>query len=111
MFHSKYGEIAKMCKESGQPVYITTDGNDELAVMDIRSFKRLQRTLHIREQLLDAARGRSIEAFDRSIDLLVSRLRHKLSDDPRDPSIIKTIRGAGYVFNAQDVQGYTGGSA
>ena len=54
MFHSKYGEIAKMCKESGQPVYITTDGNDELAVMDIRSFKRLQRTLHIREQLLDA---------------------------------------------------------
>ena len=54
MFHSKYGEIAKMCKESGQPVYITTDGNEELAVMDIRSFKRLQRTLHIREQLLDA---------------------------------------------------------
>ena len=54
MFHSKYGEISKMCKESGQPVYITTDGNDELAVMDIRSFKRLQRTLHIREQLLDA---------------------------------------------------------
>ena len=54
MFHSKYGEIAKMCKESGQPVYITTDGNEELAVMDIRSFKRLQRTLHVKEQLLDA---------------------------------------------------------
>ena len=54
MFHSKYGEIAKMCKESGQPVYITTDNNEELAVMDIRSFKRLQRTLHVKEQLLDA---------------------------------------------------------
>ena len=54
MFHSKYGEIAKMCKESGQPVYITTDGNEELAVMDIRSFKRLQRALQIRQQLLDA---------------------------------------------------------
>ena len=54
MFHSKYGEISKMCKESGQPVYITTDGNEELAVMDIRSFKRLQRTLHVKEQLLDA---------------------------------------------------------
>ena len=54
MFHSKYGEIAKMCKESGQPVYITTDGNEELAVMDIRSFKRLQRARHIRQQLLDA---------------------------------------------------------
>lgn len=54
MFHSKYGEISKMCKESGQPVYITTDGNEELAVMDIRSFKRLQKTLHIRGKLLDA---------------------------------------------------------
>lgn len=43
-----------MCKESGQPVYITTDNNEELAVMDIRSFKRLQRTLHVKEQLLDA---------------------------------------------------------
>lgn len=54
MFNSTYGEIAKMCKESGQPVYITTENDEELAVMDIRSFKRLQRTLHIREQLLDA---------------------------------------------------------
>ena len=54
MFHSKYGEISKMCKESGQPVYITTDNNEELAVMDIRSFKRLQRTLHVKKQLLDA---------------------------------------------------------
>ena len=54
MFHSKYGEISKMCKESGQPVYITPDNNEELAVMDIRSFKRLQRTLHVKEQLLDA---------------------------------------------------------
>ena len=54
MFHSKYGEISKMCKESVQPVYITTDNNEELAVMDIRSFKRLQRTLHVKEQLLDA---------------------------------------------------------
>ena len=64
-----------------------------------------------RDQLMEQARGRAMDAFERSIDLLVSRLRHKLSDDPRDPSIIKTIRGAGYVFNAQDVQGYTGGSA
>jgi signal transduction histidine kinase len=41
-----------------------------------------------REQLLDAARGRSIEAFDRSIDLLVSRLRQKLGDDPKSPALI-----------------------
>ncbi len=52
-----------------------------------------------REQLLDAARGRTIEAFDRSIDLLVSRLRQKLGDDPRAPRLIKTVRGEGYLFD------------
>ncbi|WP_044875286.1 response regulator [Pseudomonas sp. LFM046] len=56
-----------------------------------------------REQLLDAARGRSIEAFDRSIDLLVSRLRQKLGDDPRSPRLIKTVRGEGYLFDAKDI--------
>ena len=53
-----------------------------------------------REQLLDAARGRTIEAFDRSIDLLVSRLRQKLGDSPRSPRLLKTVRGEGYVFDA-----------
>ena len=56
-----------------------------------------------REQLLDAARGRSIEAFDRSIDLLVSRLRQKLGDDPKAPQLIKTVRGEGYLFDARDI--------
>ncbi len=56
-----------------------------------------------REQLLDAARGRSIEAFDRSIDLLVSRLRQKLGDDPKAPHLIKTVRGEGYLFDARDI--------
>ena len=56
-----------------------------------------------REQLLDAARGRSIEAFDRSIDLLVSRLRQKLGDDPKNPQLIKTVRGEGYLFDARDI--------
>jgi two-component system OmpR family response regulator len=51
-----------------------------------------------RDQLLDLARGRDARAFDRSIDTLVSRLRRKLADDPREPTIIKTIRGDGYLF-------------
>ncbi len=51
------------------------------------------------------ARGRSIEAFDRSIDLLVSRLRQKLADDPKAPQLIKTVRGAGYLFDVRSVQG------
>lgn len=54
-----------------------------------------------RDQLLDAARGRAAEAFDRSIDLLVSRLRQKLQDDPRLPRLLKTIRGEGYLFDAE----------
>ncbi|MEB0030245.1 response regulator transcription factor [Undibacterium sp. RTI2.1] len=51
-----------------------------------------------RDQLLDIARGKSSLAFDRSIDLLVSRLRQKLSEDSRQPSMLKTIRGEGYMF-------------
>jgi len=51
-----------------------------------------------RDQLLDLARGRDSRAFDRAIDTLVSRLRKKLGDDPRNPRIIKTVRGGGYLF-------------
>lgn len=54
-----------------------------------------------REQLLDAARGKGSDVFDRSIDLLVSRLRQKLGDDPRSPFLIRTVRGEGYLFDAQ----------
>lgn len=54
-----------------------------------------------REFLLDAARGRGMDVFDRSIDILVSRVRQKLNDDPRTPSLIKTFRGEGYLFDAK----------
>ncbi|MDE2309301.1 MAG: response regulator [Betaproteobacteria bacterium] len=54
-----------------------------------------------REFLLDEARGRNMDIFDRSIDILVSRLRQKLNDDPRTPSLIKTFRGEGYLFDAK----------
>ena len=64
--------------------------------------ERPRRVLN-RELLLDAARGRAIDAFDRSIDLLVSRLRQKLGDDPRSPRLIKTVRGEGYLFDVRDI--------
>ncbi|MFS2160234.1 response regulator [Pseudomonas sp. Pseusp122] len=69
----------------------------------LRVFIERPRRVLTREQLLDAARGRSIEAFDRSIDLLVSRLRQKLGDDPRSPQLIKTVRGEGYLFDVRDI--------
>jgi DNA-binding response OmpR family regulator len=51
-----------------------------------------------REQLLELARGSAEDAFDRSVDVHVSRLRQKLGDDPKRPRLIKTVRGAGYVL-------------
>ncbi|GLR82341.1 response regulator [Azospirillum oryzae] len=51
-----------------------------------------------RDQLLDLARGRSAVPFDRSIDVQVSRLRRKIEPDPAEPTLIKTVRGGGYLF-------------
>lgn len=51
-----------------------------------------------RDQLLNLTQGREAELFDRSIDLLVSRLRQRLRDDAREPAYIKTVRSEGYVL-------------
>jgi two-component system, OmpR family, response regulator len=51
-----------------------------------------------RDQLMMLTHGREAEPFDRSIDNQVSRLRHRLGDDPAEPQIIKTVRGEGYVL-------------
>ncbi len=59
-----------------------------------------QRVLN-RDQLLNLTQGRDAELFERSIDLLVSRLRQHLRDDAREPRYIKTVRSEGYVFCAQ----------
>lgn len=58
-----------------------------------------QRVLN-RDQLLNLTQGREAELFDRSIDLLVSRLRQRLRDDAREAHLIKTVRSEGYVFSA-----------
>jgi two-component system, OmpR family, response regulator len=54
-----------------------------------------------RDQLLDLSRGRESGPFDRSIDNQVSRLRRKLGDDPREPELIKTVWGDGYMLAAE----------
>ena len=59
---------------------------------------RPQRVLN-RDQLLNLTQGRDAEIFDRSIDLLVSRVRQRLGDDAREPTYIKTVRAEGYVFS------------
>ena len=51
-----------------------------------------------RDQLVDLTQGREADPLDRSIDVQVSRLRHRLGDDSKDPQMIKTVRGEGYVL-------------
>ena len=54
-----------------------------------------------RDHLMQAATGETLEAFDRSIDVHMSRLRAAIEDDPKNPRRIITVRGAGYVFARQ----------
>ena len=61
--------------------------------------ERPQRVL-TRDQLLDLSRGRAANSFDRSIDILISRLRRKIETDPKEPALITTVRNGGYIFSA-----------
>ena len=82
---------------SGKPISLTTS---EFALLHALA-QRPGRVLG-REQLLQLLHGSAEEAFDRSIDVVVSRLRHKVEDDPRNPRMLKTIRGAGYMLAPGD---------
>lgn len=79
----------------GVGVSLSTAEFDLLMVFLTRPLRVLSR-----EQLLDLARGRDTIPFDRAIDTLVSRLRRKLERDPKNPELIKTIWGGGYMFAA-----------
>ena len=58
-----------------------------------------------RDQIMDALKGHPMEAFDRSIDVHVSRIRACIEDDPKCPTRVLTVRGSGYVFaKKQDAQ-------
>jgi len=58
-----------------------------------------------RDQLLDFARGETHLVYDRSIDVLVSRIRHKLESDPKSPALIRTVRNGGYLFATEVTRG------
>jgi two-component system OmpR family response regulator len=66
----------------------------------LRVFLEHPQRVLTRDQLLNLTQGRQADAFDRSIDLLVSRLRQRLQDVAREPRYIKTLRNEGYVFSA-----------
>lgn len=58
-----------------------------------------------REQLLELTHSESADVFDRTIDVLIMRLRRKIEVNPHQPLLIKTIRGLGYVFSADVLDG------
>jgi two-component system, OmpR family, response regulator len=77
----------------GQPLALTSYEFSLLRVLCENAGRVLSR-----ERLLDLAKGNAEDAFDRSIDVRISRLRQKLKDDPRHPAMLKTVRGSGYVL-------------
>lgn len=57
-----------------------------------------------RDQILDNMRGLEWDAFNRSVDVLISRLRQKLKEDPKNPRYIKTVWGTGYIFIGDEIE-------
>jgi two-component system OmpR family response regulator len=83
----------RLTDPQGAEVILTGGEYELLAVL----VERPNRVL-TRDMLMDLLHGRQAGPFDRAIDVAVSRLRRKLEDDGRNPSLIKTVRGGGYVL-------------
>lgn len=80
-------------RPNGEPLALTTGEFELLCV-----FARHPNRVLNRDQLMELAKGREWAAYDRAIDTQVGRLRKKIEADPDRPTLIKTVRGAGYVF-------------
>jgi len=80
----------------GQPCDLTSYQFDVLLVLAQRPGRVLTR-----EQIMEAVRGKELEAFDRSIDVHMGRIRSAIETDPKNPRRILTVRGVGYVFAKQ----------
>lgn len=86
----------ELLSDDGSVVELTTMEFDLLA-----AFVGHPNRVLTRDQLLDMAHHRRWDPFDRSIDIRIARLRRKIERDPQKPEIIKTVRGAGYIFLPQ----------
>jgi DNA-binding response OmpR family regulator len=83
----------ELLSPAGEEVRLTT-GEFEL----LAAFVNYANQVLSRDRLLDLSRHREAGPFDRTIDVQVGRLRRKLEDDPKNPTMIKTVRGGGYIF-------------
>jgi len=89
----------KLRSPEDKDIELTAAEFDLLAV-----FARRAKRVLSRDQLLDLTKGRNASPFDRTIDVQLSRLRRKLEKDPRNPALIKTVRGVGYIFACDVVE-------
>jgi two-component system phosphate regulon response regulator OmpR len=86
-------EAHRLYDADGQEVPITSMEFDLL-----KAFVEHPNRVLSRDQLLDLAHNKDWEPFDRSIDIRIARLRRKIETDPSKPQVVKTVRGAGYIF-------------
>jgi two-component system phosphate regulon response regulator OmpR len=84
---------SRMVRIDGEERALTSYQFDLLAALADNAGRVLNR-----ERLMDLVKGEELEAFDRSIDVHISRIRSAIEDDPKHPRRIITVRGAGYVF-------------
>lgn len=68
----------------------------------LKAFAENPKRVLTRERLLELANARDAEAFDRAVDIRIMRIRRKIEPDPAHPSIIRTVRGGGYLFSPTD---------
>ncbi len=87
---------ARVISLAGVPRELTSYQFDLLVAMAERAGRVLSR-----DQIMEAVRGRELEAFDRSIDVHMGRIRNAIEVDAKDPKRILTVRGVGYVFARQ----------
>lgn len=93
LHHISLNLDARQVLRHGNPIELTSTEFDILHCLMENAGMVLTR-----EALMNKVRGIDFDAFDRTIDVFISRLRQKLDDNPRKPEIIKTIRGVGYLF-------------
>lgn len=85
---------ARLCKQDGSEIPMTA-----MEFMLLKVFVENRGRVLSRVQLLDLTHDNSCDAFDRTIDIRISRLRRKIEADPSEPALIRTVRGMGYIFD------------
>lgn len=107
--HSKpnFVKFGKLVMDMGKHTVLLDGKNVDLTTMEFEMlslFVRNPGKVFTRDRIMDSICGIEWEAFDRSVDVLISRLRQKLNDDPKKPSFIKTIWGTGYKLIGEGLE-------